>query len=293
MWSRTTCPKEWWSSLVGIKIFLYSTSQQPISCTSKLDFACIISHHCMHRTRPKNVTCVVLAGFQGGKGLAATAGLWSIKSTCKSRKPERVESDNEGHYVTRDYHEYLAWLHRSTRIIVHPPVSSIPIDEPREWRRGPVWCDHKDKCAAAESATWELHGKCLNSTMPSRCLTWKVRRNDDYACTVGNSASSPFQWGWSLPWTCSRVKNSYLEEFSKVIPLCLCIWTIPRTICKHLSFDMNTVAEGVDILSTDGLQVELHVSQRCTSASSCIPRTTNPYKAKGSYWQSGELLCKM
>jgi hypothetical protein len=89
MWSRTTCPKEWWSSLVGIKIFLYSMSQQPISCTSKLDFACIISHHCMYRTRPKNVTCVVLAGFQGGKCLAATTGLWSIKSTCKSRKLER------------------------------------------------------------------------------------------------------------------------------------------------------------------------------------------------------------
>jgi hypothetical protein len=31
--------------------------------------------------------------------------------------------------MTSEYCEYLAWLHRSTRIIVHPPVSSIPIDE--------------------------------------------------------------------------------------------------------------------------------------------------------------------
>jgi hypothetical protein len=42
---------------------------------------------------------------------------------------ERVELDNGGHCVTNDYHEYLAWLHRSTRINVHPPVSSIPIYE--------------------------------------------------------------------------------------------------------------------------------------------------------------------
>ena len=55
--------------------FLYSTSRQPICCMSKLDFACIMTHHCMHRTRPQNVTCVVLAGFQGGKGSAATTGL--------------------------------------------------------------------------------------------------------------------------------------------------------------------------------------------------------------------------
>jgi hypothetical protein len=31
--------------------------------------------------------------------------------------------------MTSEYYEYLAWLHRSTRITVHPPVSSIPIDE--------------------------------------------------------------------------------------------------------------------------------------------------------------------
>jgi hypothetical protein len=40
-----------------------------------------------------------------------------------------VEPTNGGHYVTSDYREYLAWLHRSTRINVHPPVLSIPIDE--------------------------------------------------------------------------------------------------------------------------------------------------------------------
>lgn len=28
-----------------------------------------------------------------------------------------------------DYRDYLAWLHSSTRISVHPPLSSIPIDE--------------------------------------------------------------------------------------------------------------------------------------------------------------------
>ena len=42
---------------------------------------------------------------------------------------ERVEPDNGAHCVTSDYRAYLAWLHRSTRIIVHPPVSSILIDE--------------------------------------------------------------------------------------------------------------------------------------------------------------------
>ena len=42
---------------------------------------------------------------------------------------ERVEPTNGAHCVTSEYHEYLAWLHRSTRINVHPPVSSIPIDE--------------------------------------------------------------------------------------------------------------------------------------------------------------------
>jgi hypothetical protein len=89
MLSITTCPKEWWSSLVGIKISLYSTSWQPVSCISKLDFACIMTHHCMHRTRPQNVTCVVVAAFQGGKGSAATIGLWSIKNMCKSGKLER------------------------------------------------------------------------------------------------------------------------------------------------------------------------------------------------------------
>ena len=42
---------------------------------------------------------------------------------------ERVELTNGAHCVTTEYHEYLAWLHRSTRITVHPPISSIPIDE--------------------------------------------------------------------------------------------------------------------------------------------------------------------
>ena len=54
---------------------------------------------------------------------------FEASNTCKSRKLERVELDNGGHYVTSEYHEYLAWLHRSTRISVHPPLSSIPIDE--------------------------------------------------------------------------------------------------------------------------------------------------------------------
>ena len=42
---------------------------------------------------------------------------------------ERVEQNNGAHYVTSDYREYLAWLQRFTRITVHPPISSIPIDE--------------------------------------------------------------------------------------------------------------------------------------------------------------------
>ena len=52
--------------------------------------------------------------------------MWSTR-TCVAR--ERVEPTNRAHCVTNDYREYLAWLHRSTRITVHPPVSSIPIDE--------------------------------------------------------------------------------------------------------------------------------------------------------------------
>jgi hypothetical protein len=42
---------------------------------------------------------------------------------------DRVEPTNGAHCESSDYREYLAWLHRSTRINVHPPVSSIPIDE--------------------------------------------------------------------------------------------------------------------------------------------------------------------
>ena len=42
---------------------------------------------------------------------------------------ERLEPTNGAQCVTSEYREYLAWLHRSTRISVHPPVSSIPIDE--------------------------------------------------------------------------------------------------------------------------------------------------------------------
>jgi hypothetical protein len=54
------------------------------------------------------------------------------------------------------------------------------------------------------------------------------------------------------------------------------------TFGLELSHHMTMAAEGVDILSTDGLQVELHTSRRCTSATSRIPpRTTNPYKPKG------------
>jgi hypothetical protein len=128
MWLSTTCPKEWWNSLVGIKIFHYSTSQQPISCMSKLYFACFIIKHCKHRTRPKNVTCVVLERFQ--------EKVWRLGSLLKHQKyvqeweaRERVEPSNGGHRVASDYLEYLVWPHRSTRISVHPPVSSIPIDE--------------------------------------------------------------------------------------------------------------------------------------------------------------------
>jgi len=88
MWSSTTSSKEWWSSLVGNKISLYNMSRQPISCMSKLDFAFLKTHHCMLRTRPQNVICV-LAGFWGGKGSTATTGLSSMKNTCNSGKLER------------------------------------------------------------------------------------------------------------------------------------------------------------------------------------------------------------
>ena len=36
---------------------------------------------------------------------------------------------NGARSVANEYHEYLAWLHMSTRIHVHPPVSSIPINK--------------------------------------------------------------------------------------------------------------------------------------------------------------------
>ena len=47
----------------------------------------------------------------------------------KWKARQRVEPTNGAHCATSDYHEFLAWLHRSTRITVRPPVSSIPIDE--------------------------------------------------------------------------------------------------------------------------------------------------------------------
>ena len=42
---------------------------------------------------------------------------------------ERVQPTSRARFVTNEYCEYLAWLHMSTRISVHPPVLSIPIDE--------------------------------------------------------------------------------------------------------------------------------------------------------------------
>ena len=42
---------------------------------------------------------------------------------------ERVEPDSGAQSLSTEYREHLAWLHRSTRISVHPPLSSIPIDE--------------------------------------------------------------------------------------------------------------------------------------------------------------------
>jgi hypothetical protein len=42
---------------------------------------------------------------------------------------ERVEPTNGAHSVTNECRAYLTWLHKSTRISVHPPLSSIPIDE--------------------------------------------------------------------------------------------------------------------------------------------------------------------
>jgi hypothetical protein len=58
---------------------------------------------------------------------------------------ERVEPTNGCHCVLSDYREYLAWLHRSIRISVHPPLSSIPIDEQGS--------DDEDECPALESTT--------------------------------------------------------------------------------------------------------------------------------------------
>jgi hypothetical protein len=31
--------------------------------------------------------------------------------------------------MATEYREYLQWLHRNTRIMVHPPATTIPIDE--------------------------------------------------------------------------------------------------------------------------------------------------------------------
>ena len=40
-----------------------------------------------------------------------------------------MEPDSGAQSLYSEYREYLAWLHSSTRISVHPPLSSIPIDE--------------------------------------------------------------------------------------------------------------------------------------------------------------------
>ena len=40
-----------------------------------------------------------------------------------------MEPDSGARSLSSKYREYLAWLHRSTRISVHRPLSSIPIDE--------------------------------------------------------------------------------------------------------------------------------------------------------------------
>ena len=40
-----------------------------------------------------------------------------------------MEPDSGARSLSSEYREYLAWLHRSTRISVHPPLSNIPIDE--------------------------------------------------------------------------------------------------------------------------------------------------------------------
>ncbi|KXG19909.1 uncharacterized protein LOC110430692 [Sorghum bicolor] len=42
---------------------------------------------------------------------------------------ERVEQDDGARCLVSEFREFLAWLHRSTRISVHQPLSSIPIDE--------------------------------------------------------------------------------------------------------------------------------------------------------------------
>ena len=42
---------------------------------------------------------------------------------------ESVQPTSGAWSVSSEYHEYQAWLHRSTRISVHPQLSNIPIDE--------------------------------------------------------------------------------------------------------------------------------------------------------------------
>ena len=41
----------------------------------------------------------------------------------------RREPTNGPAYTASEYREYLKWLHRSTRIRVHPPLTNAPIDE--------------------------------------------------------------------------------------------------------------------------------------------------------------------
>jgi hypothetical protein len=96
MWSSTTCPKEWQSNLVGIRISLCSTRQQTISCMSKLEFSCTIMNHCIDRTRPQVWTCVLFAGFLGEEGLAVRTGLRRINNTSKPGKRERESNPPMG-----------------------------------------------------------------------------------------------------------------------------------------------------------------------------------------------------
>jgi hypothetical protein len=108
--------------------------------------------------------------------------------------------------------------------------------------------------------------------MPSRRFNWKVCANDDYACPLGNSASSPLQWGQSLPWPCRRDRQYTSRRIRQgTCPVTMYFPCHPNwyvTTC-HLTWALlqkvitcyRRMARKLSCMSTDDVQVPPQPSQ--------------------------------